>query len=117
MRPIVNDACGQFDAQTRAYAEYRVFAGLMAEQVCTAAVTVALARTTTDGGSGPGDAVCAITVTMCHDGVLEATAIEHHPYAAIDRATELILRAVRKPAALPVRVEPSASQESERERA
>jgi hypothetical protein len=94
MRPTVHDPRCQFDRQTRAYAEYRVFFGLTTAPAGTTAVTVTLAREASHAGGGQ-DAVCILRLTTCTGDQLETHATAHHPYAAIDRATELMLAALQ----------------------
>ena len=94
MRPIVRDAGEQFDRQTHAYAEYRVFSGLAAERVPLVSAIVTLDRCT-GGNGGAMSALCRITVATGDGETFQGSASEAHPYAAIDRATALIAAAVR----------------------
>jgi len=90
MRPTVHDPCCQFDRQTRAYAEYRVFFGLTTASAGPTTVSVTLGREPGDAASGGQNTVCAIQLTTLNGEILEVRATEHHPYPAIDRATELM---------------------------
>lgn len=94
MRPVVRDAGDQFDRQTHAYAEYRVFSGLAAERVALVSAVVTLNRSTCGNGSTTS-ALCWITVATVDGETFQEQAAEAHPYAAIDRATALITAAIR----------------------
>lgn len=96
MRPIVQDEWRQFDAQTHAYAEYRVFSALAAERLRSVHATVALSAVHGDEKAGARRVLCTITVSTGEGERLEAVSAEDHPYAAIDRAVERLLRACRK---------------------
>jgi hypothetical protein len=93
MQPIVRDAGEQFDRQTHAYAEYRVFSGLAAERVPLASAVVTLARSR--GDAGASGAQCRIKVATVDGETFDAKADEGHPYAAIDRAMALVTAAIR----------------------
>ena len=90
MRPTVYDLCRQFDRQTRAYAEYRVFFGLTTASAASTTVSVILGREPGNAASGGQNAVCAIQLTTFKGETLEVSATGHHPYPAIDRATKLM---------------------------
>jgi ribosome-associated translation inhibitor RaiA len=85
MRPIVRDAANEFDRQTHAYAEFRLFSRLAAERVSVASAVVTLRRAEV-AASGPARTTCWITVVTSDGTPVHAKASEPHPYAAIDRA-------------------------------
>lgn len=88
MRPIVRDEWDQFDQQTRAYAEYRVFSKLTTERACARNATVTL--DCVRDSAGPRTVVCTITVVTVDGHVVHATAVDQHPCAAIDLAASRI---------------------------
>lgn len=92
MRPIVHDEWRQFDAQTHAYAEYRVFSALTAAEIGAASVRIMLDCVGRSGSLVERDVVCAIALITSQGSLVEALSIESHACAAIDGATEGIIR-------------------------
>ncbi len=88
MQPVVRDDAKQFDPQTHAYAEFRLFSRLAAERTSVSSAVVTLHRADTH-------TVCWITVVTADGETLHATASERHPYAAIDRAVADVATAIR----------------------
>jgi hypothetical protein len=79
---------GQFDAQTQAYAEYRVFATLAPLGNVVRHVTVTLAPADPSGAHPVSGArfVCIVSVVTGPGHRAEVRAKGRHPYEAIDRA-------------------------------
>jgi ribosome-associated translation inhibitor RaiA len=94
MQMTVRDEEKQFDRQTHAYAEYRVFSALAGDGSSHRSVTVTLTRM--DGTGSRYPVQCTVAVTMSSGDVVKVHALERHPYAAIDRAAALIGKAVRR---------------------
>jgi hypothetical protein len=99
MRPTVHDPRFQFDRQTRAYAEYRVFSALTPAAAGTTSISITLGREHDDAATHGAPAACLVRLIADNGEVLETRAAAHHPYAAIDRATELMLAALQDRAA------------------
>jgi hypothetical protein len=95
MRPVVIDDENQFDGQTHAYAEYRVFSGLTTEHASLAQAVVVLTRAAAADDTHEPGVTCTIHVTTASGVTLETGATEHHPYAAIDTAAALTSAALR----------------------
>ena len=83
---------GQCDAQTQAYAEYRVFATLAPLGNTVRHVTVTLAPADPSGAHPVSGAriVCTVSVVTGPGHRAEVRAKGRHPYEAIDRAAERI---------------------------
>lgn len=94
MQLTVRDEEKQFDRQTHAYAEYRVFSTLASDGSSHRAVTVTLTRM--DGTGSRYPVQCTVAVTMSCGDVARVRAPARHPYAAIDRAAALIGKAVQR---------------------
>jgi hypothetical protein len=91
MRLTVRDDCNQFNQQTHAYAEYRAFSRIVANDLPADEVLVSLAsEPAADVEGNDASVVCRIVVTMQSGEVAEASATAAHAYAAIDRAVSLI---------------------------
>ena len=100
MKIEVHDRRHQFDEQTRAYAEYRVFSALAAHGDAVNGVDVELTRTEAytaeHDATGPGDAfACRIAIRLRSGREFEATSRATHPYEAIERAARRITSGTR----------------------
>lgn len=95
MRTTVLDEGKHFDRQTHAYAEYRVFATLAGDGSSPRDVTITLTRMEAYDSSG-SPVVCTVAVTTACGELTQVHALERHAYGAIDRAAELIAKAVRR---------------------
>jgi hypothetical protein len=106
MRTTVRDAGRQFDRQTHAYAEYRMFSRLTQHPDWSAGeAQISLARI--ESGRAPAGAVlCTVALTRTGDAAVRVHALGRHAYAAIDRAAALLARALVRRARVPV--EPAA---------
>lgn len=84
MRIGVSTAGDGVDAQTRAYAEYRLFSRLGASRDAVTGAAIALV------GATPGRqvATCSIAVSLDHGGSVRVSAHAPHIYEAIDQAVE-----------------------------
>ena len=94
MQMTVRDEEKQFDRQTHAYAEYRVFSTLASGGSSHRSVIVTLTRM--DGNGSRHPVQCTVAVIMSSGDVAKVHALERHPYAAIDRAAALIGKAVHR---------------------
>jgi len=94
MQPVVRDDANQFDRQTHAYAEFRLFTRFAAESGAVADAIVVLHRADVTGAGDPRT-TCRITILTVDGATLAVTASEAHPYAAIDRAVAEIADALR----------------------
>lgn len=77
------------DAQTRAYAEYRVFAVLAPFAPAIRDACIELGRR---DAAGTDRVTCTVTVDLRGTGARRIHAIGAHPYAAIDRAVVRVKR-------------------------
>ena len=101
MRIEVEDRGCRFADQTRAYAEYRVFAALsgVAGGVRQAQVTLTALE---PGGRGNTAAVaCTVTVTMSGQSPPVVSVIGRHPSGAIDGAASSVQELLRRRPPLP----------------
>lgn len=93
MRLVVRDERNEFNRQTHAYAEYRVFSSLADVAPPVEDVIVTLARCRRDERDGEsGQAVCTIAIRTGSGELAAAEAVAGHVHAAIDRAASLIRR-------------------------
>lgn len=92
MRLLVHDERNIFSEQTRAYAEYRAFSGLIGSDEDVAHVLVTLRHRARDDARGDDPVVCTIAVARRSGGTEQVHAVARHAYAAIDRAVALIGR-------------------------
>jgi ribosome-associated translation inhibitor RaiA len=90
MRIDVHDTGNQFDEQTRAYAEYRVFSTLATLADSVHEIGVGLARAA-DAASTPRDVVvCSVSIRLRSGRQMDVASHAQHPYEAIDRAARQI---------------------------
>lgn len=89
VEPMRIEVIGQDDpdnAQTRTYAEYKVFAALAHHTTRVRSARVVLQR---EQRSGRSDSVaCAVTVILEPSGIVRTHARGPHAYAAINRTAE-----------------------------
>lgn len=86
MRIDVRSTEGGFDDQTRAYAEFRIFAAMARFSRDIEEATVTLAQP-----SGVGRAIrCAVSITLPGGARLHVNARGRHAYDAINRAVDRI---------------------------
>ena len=88
MRIEVDGEDESSNAQTRTYAEYRVFAALARHTQCVRGARVALRRVERDGACDT--VICAVTVMLEPSGYARTRACGRHAYAAINRAVERV---------------------------
>ena len=81
MRFSVTDIGRTFPRQTRAYAEYRIFAS-----VARFSDVVQDARISLTSGGTAGAARCVVSLTVNDGGCLRVSTRSRHVYDAIDRA-------------------------------
>jgi ribosome-associated translation inhibitor RaiA len=100
MEPMRIDVIGEDEssnAQTRTYAEYKVFAALAQHTQHVRGARVVLRR---DTRNGTCDSVaCAVTVTLVPSGSVRTRACGPHAYAAINRTVERLGNLMRRRAA------------------
>lgn len=92
MRVLVRDQRDEFDEQTRAYAEYRAFSGLVGHGAEVSDVIVELGRRRRNDERDHERIVCMIAARLISGKTEHAEAVARHAYAAIDRAVSLIRR-------------------------
>lgn len=89
MRIGVSASGEEVDAQTRAYAEYRLFSRLASTDLVSDAAIALIGR-----GGRLRMAVCAIDVTLNQGKCLRIRARAQHIYDAIDQAVERAAKGV-----------------------
>lgn len=96
MRIDVHDTANEFDDQTRAYAEYRVFSTLaiLADVVHQVGVGLARAADAAEPSTSRDVFVCSVSIRLCSGRQMDVASHARHPYEAIDRAARHVATAV-----------------------
>jgi hypothetical protein len=96
MRIDVHDAGNEFDDQTRAYAEYRVFSTLanVADVVHDVGVDLTRAADAAETWTAPDACACSVSIRLRSGCQLDVSSHGRHPYEAIDRAARHIATVV-----------------------